>query len=78
MSDRPDNVLQFRSPGLSREEHKRIRQYYFGGCGPDQDFWPKRHRWGPWKPTYGGRGEERMCLTCSLMSDVRWKPETAA
>lgn len=74
MTDRPDNVLQFRHETLSASEHHKIRQYYFGGCGPDQDFWPERHSWGKWErfviAATGIPYRTRTCRTCCLVSDM--------
>ncbi len=70
MADKPSNVLQFEQP--------RQRYLYMGGttigCG-DHPTAAKRHRWGPWMPVYSGRGRERSCKTCGLMSDVKWIKE---
>jgi len=75
----PDNILQFRrTDEMTRPEHKRLRESYYGGCGQGQDTWPKRHKWGPWAACIieatGAEYRERVCLTCSLVSDRGWLP----
>jgi len=73
VSKKPDNVLQFRSPRMTPAEHNRIREYYFGGCGPNQNFWPKRHKWGMWQfgriAVTGARFKQRTCKICAEVSD---------
>lgn len=60
----PDFQAQFRDEGRSAPRP-------LGTCGTDPRM-PKHHRWGPWRSIHAGRGEERMCKVCSLVSDVRW------
>lgn len=75
----PDNILQFQQTKMTVEEHRRCREYYFGECGPDQTFYPKRHRWGSWQfgvLRNGRRYKERICQNCSLASDAIYLKET--
>lgn len=36
---------QFTVERMTPEEHRKIRDYYFGECGDGKGFYPKRHRW---------------------------------
>ena len=71
---RPQNTGQFTEAKMTPEEHAKIRAYYFGSCGPAQDFYPKRHRWEPWRygvQSNGIKYRERICCHCSL-ADLRF------
>lgn len=79
---KPSNTGQFEAQRMTPEESRRCHEYYFGECGPNQAFYPKRHRWGPWSThtikATGVRFRERTCIHCSVVSDPRYLKDRPA